>query len=626
MIMEKRLNIVILSFFLLISVSRLVFSVDSEYSAQLPLNTENNSAACPPWTTIASDNSCQCGFKEDSAVNCINDNLTVTFPLTYCISYNELFNTTIVGYCILTKHDYRGITTAFSSNFSSSNGNVSQLNDDFCKDLHMNRTGQLCGRCKDGFAPPVYSYSLACVNCTDYKYNWIKYIAVAYLPLTVFYVLVIVFRISSTSGSMNGFIITSQVAVSPLLLRLVAVTQFEEQFDSIVAKTLVSFYGVWNLDFFRSLYTPFCIHPNISHLQVLALDYAVAVYPLMLVVITYIFASLHYRYPRVVSLWRPFNRCFRCIRREWDIRDSLIAAFALFILLCYVKILVTSLDLLTPVTIFDMNNKRLPQRYLRVDGTVKYFGTQHLPYAILAMLMLLVFNLIPLLLLCLYPCRCFHKCLNYCKLQSLLLNSFMDIIHGPFKIHPHDCRYFPAIYLSFQIVNLLIYSVTNGFLYFTFAGISSMTVTLIIAVGRPYRVPFYNTVDMVFFSILTLAAYEYPCHVFQQIFGGNDYNVAYTVWVIFYGVLFTVPALYGTCVVAYAITPRRKMAVFLLMVSSNVQKWFKSNRENTDNGIDTSEAPRPHRLEHSEEYPPLVDMERVSNYQACQNITIDTVR
>ena len=83
--------------------------------------------------------------------------------------------------------------------------NMTEFNDNACHSLQMNRTGQMCGSCVKGFAPPVYSYSLACVNCTDYKYNWIKYIAVAYLPLTVFFVIVITFRISAVSGAMNGF-------------------------------------------------------------------------------------------------------------------------------------------------------------------------------------------------------------------------------------------------------------------------------------------------------------------------------------------------------------------------------------------------------------------------------------
>ena len=34
---------------------------------------------------------------------------------------------------------------------------------------------------------PVYSYRVDCVECVDYKHNWLKCIAVAYLSQTVFY-------------------------------------------------------------------------------------------------------------------------------------------------------------------------------------------------------------------------------------------------------------------------------------------------------------------------------------------------------------------------------------------------------------------------------------------------------
>ncbi len=51
-----------------------------------------------------------------------------------------------------------------------------------------NRRGVMCGECIEGHGLPVYSYSLSCVECTHYKYNWIEYIAAAYIPPTVFYI------------------------------------------------------------------------------------------------------------------------------------------------------------------------------------------------------------------------------------------------------------------------------------------------------------------------------------------------------------------------------------------------------------------------------------------------------
>ena len=52
---------------------------------------------------------------------------------------------------------------------------------------------------------------------------------------------------------------------------------------------LSKFHGVffWNLDFLRSLYPPFCLHPKLTTLYVLVLDYDVAVYPMLLILTTY---------------------------------------------------------------------------------------------------------------------------------------------------------------------------------------------------------------------------------------------------------------------------------------------------------------------------------------------------
>ena len=55
-----------------------------------------------------------------------------------------------------------------------------------------------------------------------------------------------------------------------------------------VMKVIAGFYSIWNLDLFRSIYPPFCLHPDISALGILSLDYLVAIYPMVAVVLTYI--------------------------------------------------------------------------------------------------------------------------------------------------------------------------------------------------------------------------------------------------------------------------------------------------------------------------------------------------
>ena len=80
------------------------------------------------------------------------------------------------------------------------------------------RQGQMCGSCMDGYVPPVYSYSLSCVNCTTS--NWTKYTAVSLLPVTAFFIFVITFRLSATSPKLNGLILCSQLISCPSNMRI----------------------------------------------------------------------------------------------------------------------------------------------------------------------------------------------------------------------------------------------------------------------------------------------------------------------------------------------------------------------------------------------------------------------
>ena len=91
-----------------------------------------------------------------------------------------------------------------------------------------------------------------------------------------------------------------------------------------------------------------------------------------------------------------------CIRQEWDIRGSLVQAFATFLVLSYVKILYVSIDLLTPVYLKTVDGGTLNQTYLFHAGDL--VGSEHLPFGILAVFMLTVFNILPMVLLFLYPC------------------------------------------------------------------------------------------------------------------------------------------------------------------------------------------------------------------------------
>ena len=117
---------------------------------------------------------------------------------------------------------------------------------------------------------------------------------------------------------------------------------------------MTSMYGIWNLDFFRMAFTPLCLHPSISTLQVISLDYMIALYPLLLIFITYGLVKVHDQSIIAQFLWKPMTRLFNWFNKETTASISLIQAFRTFFLLSYVKVLNTSLNLLTPVQVVNL--------------------------------------------------------------------------------------------------------------------------------------------------------------------------------------------------------------------------------------------------------------------------------
>ena len=423
----------------------------------------------------------------------------------------------------------------------------------------------MCGKCLDNFAPSPYSYSFECSNCSDYKYNWIKYIAIAYIPLTIFFLVVIIFRFNAMSPSVTSFIIVCQILSCPATSSLISVweeflvknsNKDPNTVTTILAivQTLSAMYGVWNLDFFRMVYEPFCLHPSMSIFQIMSLDYAIAVYPLVVIFFAYLLIKLHERFEMVQFLWRPAARIFTRISKQWKTSNSLIQAFGTFILLSYVKVINTSFDILMPVQLHNVSGQVVGW-YVYYNGSLEYFGRDHLPYAVLANFMFTTFNLMPLSLLCLYPCRCFQSCLNCCRLNSQVLRTFMDAFQGYYKFEPYDCRYWTAFYLFLRIAVLVIFALTQSGYFVLVTGILLVPTASLLSVVRPYREDIYNVIDSV--MLLTLIQLCFSLAGFSLTSFDRRYEAFVT---IMFGIGALSPPIYAFLLLIKNITPNNLLA------------------------------------------------------------------
>ena len=370
--------------------------------------------------------------------------------------------------------------------------NLSEYNYAMCG--RLNRDGPMCSKCRKDFSPLVYSYDLKCVPCKNSQYNWLKFTAVAFVPLTFFYFIVILFRIDATSPYLYGFINLNQALASPISLRGIFLTLKRDYL--LGARILAVPYTIWNLDFFRSLPLNICL--DLTTLQTLALDYAIAIYPLLLVIITYIVIELHARGCQVlVWLSRPFHRC--CVRftRAMDIQSSIVKSFVTFLLLSYVKLLNTTLDILLPVQLYHISpNEDGSDWYVYYDASYHYFSYNHLPYAIMSITLFLIFGLCPLILLIVYPMSCFQK--RCCGANNYALRMFVDAFQGHYKdgTEPgtRDCRWFAGIYFLGRIIALyVIFGVVQNAICYALVGFIFLGIGMLIIILQPFKLSKVNT-------------------------------------------------------------------------------------------------------------------------------------
>ena len=352
----------------------------------------------------------------------------------------------------------------------------------------------------EGLGTAIFSYLMQCLPCMNSGIGWTLYVLLATFPTTILFLVVLIFQCRCiTTGPMNFYIFVCQVIVSTLNNQPFIVNLFSSASSfSFIVRVLFTISGIWNLDFFRYLIPPFCVNNQISPLHVVALEYIVAFYPLLLTVVVYICIQLHARDCWVIiCLCRVFCKCFSSCRRrwgrQWDPFASLVHTFAVFILLSYSKILIISLRLLSYTQLHLPTGGTLdpPMRVL-YDPSLEWFGEKHLPFALPAIFILCIFVFLPALFLLLYPLKIFQKSLGCCGRRLLALHAFADVFQGCYKNGTNgtrDCRYFAGLYLVLRIV--LLPAIYGGSIFGFYDEMVStacmVTASLLFLLFRPYK-------------------------------------------------------------------------------------------------------------------------------------------
>ena len=213
------------------------------------------------------------------------------------------------------------------------------------------------------------------------------------------------------------------------------------------------------------------------------------------------------------------------------------------------------------------------------------------------------FVLLPFLLLLLYPCRCFQRCLNYFGWRCQTLHIFMDAFQGSYKTEPRDYRYFSAFYLLLRMLVIVQVQIfTSAFLFYISAMIS-LLFAIMLAAFQPYKVSAHNYRDSILLMLMGGYFASYGTSEFLTLLG---YYSEVSI-VLGFASLFAISlALYFILVVASKLFGSQVK----LIIQKGQQIWSTlCNQKHTEQSIESFDRDSP--IDESQRnYPPLLGPQR----------------
>jgi len=395
------------------------------------------------------------------------------------------------GYCSTNRPNEKSSREYKLTNTSS----IAELDELICG---PNRTGRVCGRCKQGYSVFYHSSKYQCKKSSRCHLGVVFYLLTEILPVTLFFLVIILLDIKLTSGAFSSFVFFSQV-VDTLMVSANGFIVFPDQaYQLLRVSRLIT--RMFSLNFFSLKELSFCLWSSANPLDIIMFKYVTIFYALLLV------AAI------VISL--RFNSCSKIMKKLGIVsvtpQTTVIHGLTGFLVICYSECVRISLLILTPVTLNSpwANKSNTVVFY---NGEMHYLLGKHLFYAIPAVVLFVAFGIIPPVLLIVYP-LCYKVFallrINETRLVPLLCKMFplemlkplFDAFQSSFK---DNCRYFSGLYFVYRLTILSSYVLLHNFAEFYLMIQLQLTAFLAFhAIVQPYRIAWHNVLDGCIFMLL----------------------------------------------------------------------------------------------------------------------------
>ena len=448
---------------------------------------------CPALYKLSNENKCTCVSPSDihfhSSFMCqYNGSISYSsISSGYWIGY-ELSNNniTLMGRCPI------GFCNSMSKwielNYTDTKNSTT-----FDKVLCNRRQGRLCGTCANGTVVFVHSRTYKCGDMDLCNWGWAFFLLAEILPLTAIFLGVVFFRVKLTAGGVSGFIFFAQMYVYTNT-RLEALTKYTIPYKYTAFHHFI--YQLFNLDFAEFDSLSFCFSDKLKNLDVLILEYAVSLYCFALILLTILFTK--------------FSRRFKMAKWMVSSKHSIIEALSTLIIMVYSKCTFTTFSILWNQQLYSGIHPTI--RVISLQGDMEFFSTQHLPYAVTAIFVLVLFTISLPLILLLYPLS--NKVISKLGLGEMLVVRiiskmlplskflpFFDFFQGTFK---NQYRFFSGLYFIYRIMVLA--SVMNPIVSMSYLTVTLLVITMLVVhtLAWPYKKNTHNAIDALLFANLAI--------------------------------------------------------------------------------------------------------------------------
>ena len=355
------------------------------------------------------------------------------------------------------------------------------------------RQGRLCGNCADGTVVFVHSLTFKCGKMDLCHWGWAFFLLAEILPLTAIFLGVVFFRVKLTAGGVSGFIFFAQMYVY-MNTRFETLTKYTLPYKYTAFHHFI--YQLFNLDFAEFDSLSFCFSDKLNNLDVLILEYAVSLYCFALIVLTILFTK--------------FNRRFKMAKWMVSSKHSIIETLSTLIIMVYSKCTFTTFSILWNQQLYSDNHPTV--RVVSLQGDMEFFSTQHLPYAVMAVFVLVLFTISLPFILLLYPLS--NKVISKLGLDETLVVRiiskmlplskflpFFDFFQGTFK---NQLRFFSGLYFIYRIIVLA--SVMIPIVSMSYLTVTLLVITMLVVhtLAWPYKKKTHNAIDALLFANLAI--------------------------------------------------------------------------------------------------------------------------